>query len=385
LSRSIALRWLASFIPAPVAVKWQERGRSCLGALLGIAFTGGSMYLLLGPAASIPLLVAPMGASAVLLFAVPASPLAQPWSIIGGNLVAATIGVTCAHAIADPTLAAALAVALSIGGMFALRCVHPPSGAVALTAVLGGPAIHALGYRFVLEPIAIQSVALLAAALAYHAVTGHRYPHAGRQNRSAPVDDASRGGFTRADLDTVLKRRGEMLDIDPDDLESLLRDTQLQAFSRSFNELSCEDIMSRHVVTVSVTTRATTAWGLLKRNKVKALPVIDAGQNLIGIVTRTDLVDKRVFSKFAPIITQIDSWLRGDPRRPPSVGHVMSTEVRTIAATAPITDLVPMFAHHGHHHIPVLDAGGHLIGMITQVDLISGLYRQTVMKAQQTA
>jgi CBS domain-containing membrane protein len=254
-----------------------------------------------------------------------------------------------------------------------------------LTAVVGGPAIHALGYRFVLEPIAIQSVALLAAALAYHAVTGHRYPHAGRQNRSAPVDDASRGGFTRADLDTVLKRRGEMLDIDPDDLESLLRDTQLQAFSRSFNELSCEDIMSRHVVTVSVTTRATTAWGLLKRNKVKALPVIDAGQNLIGIVTRTDLVDKRVFSKFAPIITQIDSWLRGDPRRPPSVGHVMSTEVRTIAATAPITDLVPMFAHHGHHHIPVLDAGGHLIGMITQVDLISGLYRQTVMKAQQTA
>ncbi|MFM0039274.1 HPP family protein [Paraburkholderia strydomiana] len=385
MSRSIALRWLASFIPAPVAVKWQERGRSCLGALLGIAFTGGSMYLLLGPAASIPLLVAPMGASAVLLFAVPASPLAQPWSIIGGNLVAATIGVTCAHAIADPTLAAALAVALSIGGMFALRCVHPPSGAVALTAVVGGPAIHALGYRFVLEPIAIQSVALLAAALAYHAVTGHRYPHAGRQNRSAPVDDASRGGFTRADLDTVLKRRGEMLDIDPDDLESLLRDTQLQAFSRSFNELSCEDIMSRHVVTVSVTTRATTAWGLLKRNKVKALPVIDAGQNLIGIVTRTDLVDKRVFSKFAPIITQIDSWLRGDPRRPPSVGHVMSTEVRTIAATAPITDLVPMFAHHGHHHIPVLDAGGHLIGMITQVDLISGLYRQTVMKAQQTA
>jgi CBS domain-containing membrane protein len=385
LSRSIALRWLASFIPAPVAVKWQERARSCLGALLGIAFTGGSMYLLLGPAANIPLLVAPMGASAVLLFAVPASPLAQPWSIIGGNLVAATIGVTCAHAIADPTLAAALAVALSIGGMFALRCVHPPSGAVALTAVLGGPAIHALGYRFVLEPIALQSVALLAAALAYHAVTGHRYPHAGRQSRNAPADDASRGGFTRADLDTVLKRRGEMLDIDPDDLESLLRETQLQAFSRSFNELNCEDIMSRHVVTVSVTARATTAWGLLKRNKVKALPVIDADGNLLGIVTRTDLVDKRVFSKFAPVTMHIDGWLRGDARRPPTVGNVMSTEVRTIAATAPITDLVPMFAHHGHHHIPVLDAAGHLIGMITQVDLISGLYRQTVMKARETA
>lgn len=366
-------------------MKWQERARSCLGALLGIAFTGGSMYLLLGPTANIPLLVAPMGASAVLLFAVPASPLAQPWSIVGGNLVSATIGVTCAHLIADPTLAAALAVALSICGMFALRCVHPPSGAVALTAVLGGPAIHALGYRFVLEPIAIQSAALLAAALAYHAATGHRYPHAGRQNRSAPADDASRGSFTRADLDAVLQRRGEMLDIDPDDLESLLRETQLQAFSRSFNELSCEDIMSRQVVTVSATTRATTAWGLLKRHNVKALPVIDADRQLIGIVTRADLVDKRVFSKFAPLTAQIDGWLRGDARRPPSVGNVMSTELCTIDANAPITDLVPMFANHGHHHIPVLDASGHLIGMITQVDLISGLYRQTMLKAQQSA
>ena len=388
LSRSATVRWLSSFIPAPVSVKWQERARSCVGALLGIAFTGGSMFLLLGPAANIPLLVAPMGASAVLLFAVPASPLAQPWSIIGGNLVSATIGVTCAHAIADPTLAAALAVALSIAGMFALRCVHPPSGAVALTAVLGGPAIHALGYRFVLEPITIQSAALLAAAITYHAVTGHRYPHAGWHGRNAggkPADDASRGGFTRADLDSVLKRRGEMLDIDPDDLETLLRETQLQAFSRSFNELTCEDIMSRHLVSVSPATRATTAWGLLKRNKVKALPVTDANHNLIGIVTRSDLVDKRVFGQFLPFATRLDGWLRGDPLRTPNVGSVMATEVRTIKATAPITDLVPLFADHGHHHIPVIDAAGHLIGMITQVDLISGLYRQTVIKAQHAA
>lgn len=388
MSRSLAVRWLASFIPAPVSVRWQERARSCLGALLGIAFTGGSMFLLLGPAANIPLLVAPMGASAVLLFAVPASPLAQPWSIIGGNLVSATIGVTCANAIADPTLAAALAVALSIGGMFALRCVHPPSGAVALTAVLGGPAIHALGYGFVLEPIAVQSAALLAAALAYHAATGHRYPHAWRPARTATgsqADETSRAGFTRADLEAVLKRRSEMLDIDPDDLESLLRETELQAFSRGFNELRCEDIMSRNVVSVSATTRATAAWALLKRNKVKALPVTDDERNLLGIVTRTDLVDKRIFGKFPPFVAYFEGWLRGDALRAPTAGSAMTTEVRTIGATAPITDLVPIFANHGHHHIPVLDAAGQMVGMITQVDLISGLYQQTLIKAHQVA
>ncbi|MFM0153252.1 HPP family protein [Paraburkholderia sediminicola] len=383
MSRSIALNWISSFIPAPIAVKWQERWRSCLGALLGIAFTGGSMHLLLGSAANIPLLVAPMGASAVLLFAVPASPLAQPWSIVGGNLVSATIGVTCASMLRDPILASALAVALSICGMFALRCVHPPSGAVALTAVLGGPAVHALGYAFVLEPIAVQSIALLCAAIVYHAATGHRYPHAGRQNQGnagAAADQTSRSGFTRADLDAVLKRRGEMLDIDPDDLESLLRETQLQAFSRTFNELTCADIMSRHVVTVAPDTRAAAAWGLLKRHHVKALPVTDHAHRLVGIVTRADLIDKRTFGRLSSVASYVDGWLRRDSLSTPNVGSVMSTEVCTVNAASPITELVPMFANYGHHHIPVLDAAGQVVGMITQVDLISGLYRQTFAK-----
>lgn len=388
LSRSIALNWISSFIPAPMAVKWQERWRSCLGALLGIAFTGGAMHLLLGHAATIPLLVAPMGASAVLLFGVPASPLAQPWSIVGGNLVSATIGVTCASTIADPILASALAVALSICGMFALRCVHPPSGAVALTAVLGGPAVHALGYAFVLEPIAVQSVALLSAAIVYHAATGHRYPHAGRQSRGnagRSAEEASRSGFTRADLEAVLKRRSEMLDIDPDDLESLLRETQLQAFSRTFKELSCSDIMSRHVVTVAPDTRAAAAWGLLKRNHVKALPVTDPAHKLVGIVTRADLIDKRTFGRLSSLAGYFDSWLRQDPLSTPNVGSVMSTEVCTVDSASPITELVPMFANYGHHHIPVLDATGQVVGMITQVDLISGLYRQTFAENRKAA
>jgi CBS domain-containing membrane protein len=265
--------------------------------------------------------------------------------------------------------------------MFALRCVHPPSGAVALTAVLGGPAIHALGYRFVLEPIAIQSIALLVAAMAYHAATGHRYPHAGRQGRVAgPANNAAnpaRDSFIRADLEAVLKRRSEMLDVDPDDLESVLRETQLQAFSRSFSELICADIMSRHVVLVSADTLTTAAWNLLERNAVKALPVTDADHNLCGIVTRTDLAAQRGFDKESPFKRHIERWLRGDALRAPTIGNVMSTEVCTIRASAPITDLVPLFAKHGHHHIPVLDELGHVTGMITQMDLIAGLYRQT--------
>ncbi|MFM0023404.1 HPP family protein [Paraburkholderia terrae] len=366
-------------------VKWPERMRSALGALIGIAFTGGSMHLLLGPNVNIPLLVAPMGASAVLLFGVPASPLAQPWSIIGGNLVSATVGVACAMLISDPVAAAALAVGVAIAAMFALRCVHPPSGAVALTAVVGGPAIHALGFRFVLEPILIQSAALLGAALVYHAVTGHRYPHAVRAAPSVPQAPASGNSITRADLEAVLNRRGELLDIDPEDLETLFRETQLQAYARTFSELSCRDVMSAPVVSITPDTTLRAAADLLQRHSIKALPVVDKRQHVAGIVTRADLANKPKSADLRLMEALSARLFKRDATRGRLVSTVMTTHVRTVSTSTPIVELVPLFADDGHHHIPVVDSHDRLVGIITQSDLIAGLYRQTQMQAQAQA
>ncbi|SAL39377.1 HPP family protein [Caballeronia telluris] len=386
--RPVLARWIASFVPSPVAVKWPERLRSGLGALLGIAFTGGSMLLLLGPSANIPLLVAPMGASAVLLFAVPASPLAQPWSIIGGNLVSATVGVACATLIADPIDAAALAIAIAICAMFALRCVHPPSGAVALTAVLGGPSIHSLGFRFVLEPIALQSFALLTAAIVFHALTGHRYPHAAGQNAAkaqAAGHPPANPGFTRADLDAVLARRDELLDIDPADLESVVNEAQMRAYVRTFDELTCADIMSHPVASIFATTTAATASDLLSRRAVKALPVVDTTQRVIGIVTRADLMQYGSGGALSALFRLPARWLANDDEATRTAGALMTTDVCTISAATPITELVPIFANFGHHHIPVLDGQERLVGMITQADVIAGLYRQTQQQSRQAA
>ncbi|KFG92799.1 hypothetical protein GQ56_0135285 [Burkholderia paludis] len=378
-SRRTLRQWLHSFIPHPMSLGWRERLRSCAGALVGIATVGATMRLLPGVPGLAPLLVAPMGASAVLLFAVPASPLAQPWSIIGGNLVAATVGVACAHWIADPVTAAAVAIACAIGGMFALRCVHPPSGAVALTAVVGGPAIHALGFGFVLEPIALQSAVLLSAALVYHALTGHRYPHGGARADAKPAAPA-RGGFTRGDLDAVLKRRGEWLDVDPDDLETLLRETEMQAYARTFGQLTCTDLMTRHAIEVAPSTSVTAALALLDRHRVKALPVVDGEGRLAGIVTRADLT--RASRRPTPL------WQRWSARlpqalggRPACVDSVMTRDVACVPETMPVTALVPLFAQSGHHHIPVVDASRRLVGIVTQTDLVTGLYRQTQMLA----
>ena len=373
MSRTVLLRWLHGFLPAPVSLKWTERLRAGAGALIGIALTGGVAHLLIGDASAIPFLIAPMGASAVLLFAVPASPLAQPWSIIGGNLVSAIVGVSCAALIPNPVDAAALAIALAICAMFALRCVHPPSGAVALTAVLGGPSIHALGYGFVLAPVAIQSAALLCSAIVFHALTGHRYPHVAQIAPRTP-DAAS---FTRADLEAVLARRSEMLDIAPDDLEALLRETQLQAYARRFTEFRCADIMSRAVVSVTPDSSVDQALALLARHRVKALPVIDGKRRVCGIVTRADLAPARRPGPHDAFSRAIDRIMRGPVQTPPRVASLMTTDVCTVNARTAIADLVPMFANFGHHHIPVVDGDERLLGMITETDLIAGLYRQS--------
>src|SRR5262245_7702529 len=86
------------------ATLW-DRTVACLGALLGIAITGAVCGLALGAGHDVPLIVAPLGASAVLLFAVPSSPLAQPWPIIGGNTISAAIGMAIGHWIGNPVLA----------------------------------------------------------------------------------------------------------------------------------------------------------------------------------------------------------------------------------------------------------------------------------------
>ncbi|ACA94885.1 MULTISPECIES: HPP family protein [Burkholderia cepacia complex] len=380
-SRRTLRQWLHSFIPHPMTLGWRERLRACAGALVGIATVGVTMRLLPGVPGLVPLLVAPMGASAVLLFAVPASPLAQPWSIIGGNLVAATVGVACAQWIADPITAAAVAIACAIGGMFALRCVHPPSGAVALTAVVGGPAIHALGFGFVLQPIALQSAILLSAALVYHALTGHRYPHGGVRPEAKPQGGSTapaRGGFTRGDLDAVLKRHSEWLDVDPDDLETLLRETEMQAYTRTFGQLKCADLMTKHAIEVAPSTSVAAALTLLDRHRVKALPVVDGEGRLIGIVTRADLT--RPPRRPAPLWQRLSARLpQSFGGQPASVASVMTREVASVPETLPITALVPLFTHSGHHHIPVVDASDRLVGIITQTDLVTGLYQQTQM------
>ena len=115
--------FLSRFLPELTPVSKRERLRSAAGALVGILATGFVCRVSV-PAEALPVLIAPMGASAVLLFAVPASPLAQPWSILGGNIVAALVGVTAAAWIGDPFVAASCAITLPVANSPAMMAME---------------------------------------------------------------------------------------------------------------------------------------------------------------------------------------------------------------------------------------------------------------------
>jgi CBS domain-containing membrane protein len=349
--------------PSLVPTSIRERLRSAIGALTGICLTGMISSIAIGSDAGLPLLIAPMGASAVLLFAAPTSPLAQPWSILGGNLVSATIGVTCAMAVASPLIAAGLAVSLAIGTMLVFNCLHPPSGAVALTAVLGGAAVHNAGYWFILSPVAINSVIILAVALLFNNATGRRYPHFSPKTENVAIGTVDplpghRLGTNVSDIKAVLAEYDEVVDVSPDELDILFHRAQIRAFNRHAVIVTCGDIMSRDLVTVTAATSLKTAWHVFMVRNVRALPVLDGEAKLVGILTPSDFLKNSVLSDDGHLRLGFGRRFAASVLRrhaPRIVADIMTTKVQSAAPHTPINLLVSPMVDQGLDRMPVVD------------------------------
>ncbi len=140
---------------------------SWMGGFIGIAATG---YLSL--IAQTPLLIAPFGATCVLAFGVPDSPLAQPRNIIGGHLLSTLIGLICLQIFGHQWWAMAIAVATAIAGMQWTRTVHPPAGADPLVVMLTGAS-----WNFLLTPVLLGSIILAVCAVLFNNLIAERtYP-----------------------------------------------------------------------------------------------------------------------------------------------------------------------------------------------------------------
>lgn len=200
-------------------VSHRERIVSALGGLVGMLGVYLASEALVGSTGA-QFMTMSIGASIVLLFAVPHGALSQPWPVLGGHLVSAVIGVACARLLHDPLFAAGAALGLAIGAMHYARCIHPPGGATALTAVLGGAQVHALGFGFVIAPVLVNVLFVLAVAVGFNAFFAWRRYPAYLARRDALVRDAGEayGPISHEDFVFALSQVDSFVDVSEEDL-----------------------------------------------------------------------------------------------------------------------------------------------------------------------
>ncbi|MDE1147205.1 MAG: HPP family protein [Azospirillaceae bacterium] len=120
--------------------------------------------------AGAPLLIAPFGASCVVVFALPKGPLARPRNVIGGHLISATIGLAVLHLLGPSPAAYAIGVGLATAAMALTDTLHPPAGADPIVVVMTGAA-----WPFLLMPILGGALLIVAMALCFRRLAVRYY------------------------------------------------------------------------------------------------------------------------------------------------------------------------------------------------------------------
>ena len=354
--------WLNFLKPNYKVLPLKERLFSGFGALCGLVISSlVSWYVLGGMNAWY---IAPMGASSVLLFAVPSSPLAQPWNVVVGNTLAGIIGVACTQYLPDLTSAFSVAVGFAIFMMMTTDSLHPPSGAVAITAVLGGEAVHRLGFHFVLYPVLLNSILLLLFAVFFNRLIGRHYPITAHVNeRSKDPTPTQKVSIQPKDIEYALEQHTELLDISQYDLEKIILEAQEHANERRHSLFVCQDIMSRDVIKLNENDDIHQALDKFKTVNLMSLPVVNQDEKLVGTLALYEVVE----------------WFKGasDPRNSWQhyVKQIMSRRVVTVDPTQPIQDLVPYFVEKSFNYIPVVE-NQQLIGIVSRADMIAALQQQ---------
>ncbi len=353
---------------------------SSLGAIIGITLVTWASYHLVG-GSGLPYIVASMGAAAVLLYAAPHSPLTRPWSFIGGHLVSAVVGVSCALWVPDPFIAAGLAVGLAIFAMHQLNCLHPPGGAAALVAVIGGESIHSLGYLYVLMPVGLNVLILGAAVWLTRRVIAQRK----KTKRFMPVADTHTGHdlsnptpFSAEDLRSALQEMDTYIDVTIEDLQDIYVRATAVAHRRNLKDMNCRDMMTRAVISVEFGDHLQDAWQLMQQHHIKSLPVVNRVRRIIGIITLSDFTRAADNFPGETLEARLKTLIRPTPGissdKPEVVGQLMTTSVTTLPEDAPLADALDIFATQGFSHIPILNDEQRLCGMLSRSDVAAFLH-----------
>ena len=361
------LEWLNILKPNFKVLPLKDRLLCGIGALMGLALSSLISWWVLGDINA--WYIAPMGASSVLLFAVPASPLAQPWNMVVGNSIAGIIGVICAMYIPNLTEAFSVAVGLSIVLMMTTDSLHPPSGAVAITAVLGGEAVHQLGYNFIFYPVLLNSLLLMMIAIVFNRMLGKQYPQVAQINqRSKDPTPTQKVTIQPQDIQDTLDQQTELLDISEYDLQKIILAAQEKANARGVSQFKCQDIMTKDVISLNENDDIHSALDKFKQMNLMSLPVIDAQQQLVGTLALYEVVEW--FKRATDLRT---TWQR-------QVKDIMVRQVVTVKPQQPIQDLVPYFVERSFNYIAVVE-NQRMVGIISRADMIAALNQQLNLAA----
>lgn len=235
------------------SVSRTEQLVASLGGFIGITLICVISFHFTG-ASGAALIVPSMGASAVLVFAVPHGKLSQPWALIGGNLISAAVGVTSYQFVPDLFVAAGVAVGASIGLMHIFKCIHPPGGATALAAVIGGPAINNLGYEYIISPIFLNvSIIFIIAILFNSFFPWRRYPSASMmrftdkaQSKNLTTENNPANQVNKPAIEKALADMDLVMDITIEDLQRVI---YLSLQHTSQQQLTSQQICLNHFYT----------------------------------------------------------------------------------------------------------------------------------------
>ena len=359
--------------PAVAPATRQDVWRVGLGGMLGLALASLLVWgcQQLGIPAGLNLF-APLGASAVLLFAVHTSPLAQPWSCVVGNTVAGLwtwLVVSCVPLDWAP----ALAVGGAIMVMQLTRSLHPPGGAVALLWALDAQHGTVHGWTYALWPIGVLTLCLVLVAIVYHRVCGKRYPLQPVAMSTAGMQQLPTKALSEADLQALLSRFDQSNNLTAQELQQLVLAAEEQAIARRFGSVHCGQLMTTAMWTCSPRESLASLAAKVQQQPSKRLPVVGVQGELLGVVARSALLDwlwqqrGNVAQRRQQRVWRL--WGKKPAQPTACAADLMADAPLCVQDSTPVSQLLAVLAEHAVPFVAVLRQG-RLVGLITRTDIM---------------
>ncbi len=332
---------------------------------------------------ALPFIVASMGATAVLLFAVPSSPMNRPWAVVVGHLVSAIVGVTCAQQIDAIQFAAPVAAAGAILVMQYLRCLHPPGGATAMLIVLGGDQAHAASYQFILTPIALNILILLGATLVIRWISRQMLQQKRGDTNLQWIDELEQSRpltphLTQADIEMARAQLDTYIDVKDEALLQLLRLATHNTHQRRLGELRCKELMLEPLC-AEFGSPLKEVWGWFQQHHLTAVPVINRPRHVIGIITLKDFIYHAAAFPQPTLEQRIEALIQPTTgltsNKAEVAGQIMTSPVITAQESSKVAELLPLLDDRQIHHIPIIDANNKLTGLLSRNEIVAILER----------